>query len=84
MSGDRHLLGVGFRSSGHAVATAASRIGAFLGIVALPLFTAAVGLGPAMIVFGICDLVAMGLTLWLAPEMRGRDLPEDELVTASA
>lgn len=76
------LFPTAVRSSGHAVATAASRIGAFLGIVALPLFTAAVGLGPAMIVFGICDLVAMGLTLWLAPEMRGRDLIEDDAVDA--
>lgn len=72
------LFPTAVRSSGHAVATAASRIGAFLGIVALPLFMAKVGLGPAMITFGICDLAAMALTLWLAPEMRDRDLLEDE------
>lgn len=68
------LFPTSVRSSGHAVATAASRIGAFLGIVALPVFVSGVGLGTALIAFGICDLVAMGLTIWLAPEMRGRNL----------
>lgn len=68
------LFPTSVRSSGHAVATAASRVGAFLGIVALPLFVAGVGLGTALIAFGIADLVAMGLTIWLAPEMKGRNL----------
>lgn len=68
------LFPTSVRSSGHAVATAASRVGAFLGIVALPLFVAGVGLGTALIAFGIADLLAMGLTIWLAPEMRGRKL----------
>lgn len=68
------LFPTSVRSTGHAVATAASRIGAFLGIVALPLFVAGVGLGTALIAFGIADLLAMGLTIWLAPEMRGRNL----------
>lgn len=63
------------RATGHGVATASSRVGALLGILVLPIFMAHVGLSAALIVFGILDLIGMGLTLWLAPEPKGKDLP---------
>jgi predicted MFS family arabinose efflux permease len=71
------LFPTSVRASGHGTATAASRIGAFLGIVALPVFVSAVGLGPALLTFGACDLVALLLTVWLAPEPKGKELVSD-------
>lgn len=60
------------RATGHGFATASSRVGALIGILALPLFIAHVGLSTGLIVFGILDLIGMALTLWLAPEPKGQ------------
>ena len=65
------------RATGHGFATAASRVGALLGISAVPLFISTVGLSPALVVFGIIDLLGFGLTVWLAPEPKGKSLPTD-------
>ncbi|MCY0879545.1 MAG: MFS transporter [Firmicutes bacterium] len=65
------------RATGHGFATACSRVGALLGILVLPIFVAHVGLSTALILFGILDLIGMGVTLWLAPEPRGQQLPSD-------
>jgi len=65
------------RASGHGVATATSRIGAFLGIVALPVFVSSVGLRPALITFGVADLIGLLLTVWLAPEPKATELRSD-------
>ncbi|MDA8195102.1 MAG: MFS transporter [Thermaerobacter sp.] len=62
------------RATGHGFATASSRVGALIGILVLPIFVAHVGLSAALVMFGVLDLVGMGLTLWLAPEPKGREL----------
>ncbi len=62
------------RATGQGFATASSRVGALLGILVLPIFVASVGLSTALVVFGLLDLIGMGLTLWLAPEPRGQEL----------
>ncbi len=65
------------RASGHGVATATSRIDAFLGIVALPAFVSSVGFRPALITFGVADLIGLLLTVCLAPEPRATELKSD-------
>ncbi len=72
------------RASGHGVATATSRIGAFLGIVALPVFVSSVGLRPALITFGVADLIALALTVWLAPEPKATELRNEGVASARA
>ncbi|PSR22726.1 MAG: MFS transporter [Sulfobacillus acidophilus] len=62
------------RATGHGFATAVSRVGALLGIFVLPVLMATLGLSAGLILFGICDLVGFGLTVWLAPEPKGQAL----------
>lgn len=62
------------RATGHGFATAVSRVGALLGIFVLPVLVASVGLSAGLILFGICDLLGFGLTVWLAPEPKGKAL----------
>jgi putative MFS transporter len=62
------------RATGHGFATAVSRVGALLGIFVLPVLMASLGLSAGLILFGVCDLIGFGLTVWLAPEPKGQPL----------
>jgi putative MFS transporter len=65
------------RASGHGFATASSRFGAFLGTLFFPIVIAAVGLGTGFIIFAILNLLGALVTAWLAPEPKGRALPQE-------
>ncbi len=65
------------RASGHGLATASSRLGAFLGTLFFPILIAAFGLGVGFLIFAILNLAAAVLTWWLAPDLTGKPMPQE-------
>jgi len=64
------------RASAVGMATAISRIGAFLGTFALPIMLEKVGVGPTMLVMAGITILGLVLSIALAPETRGLTLAE--------
>lgn len=62
------------RSTAMGISTAASRLGAILGVFALPLFIAHLNLSYGLIFFAVFEFIGLGVTLLLAPETRGKSL----------
>ena len=66
------LFPTGIRASATGFATAVSRVGAILGILVFPSLVKSWGLGRALWLFAVASLLGFGISLWLAPETRGR------------
>ena len=64
------------RASAVGMATAISRIGAFLGTFALPIMLEKWGIGPTMLVMAAITILGLILSIALAPETRGMTLAE--------
>ncbi len=64
------------RASAVGVATAISRIGAFLGTFALPILLEKMGVGPTMLVMAAVTILGLILCIALAPETKGLTLAE--------
>jgi putative MFS transporter len=64
------------RSAGTGLATAVSRVGSILGIVAFPQLMASWGLSRALWLFVAAGILGLVICIWLAPETRGRTLEE--------
>jgi putative MFS transporter len=64
------------RASAVGVATAISRIGAFLGTFALPILLEKMGIGPTMLVMAAVTILGLILCIALAPETKGLTLAE--------
>lgn len=62
------------RSTAMGISTAASRLGAILGVFALPLFIAHLNLSFGLIFFAVFEFIGLSVTLLLAPETRNRSL----------
>jgi putative MFS transporter len=64
------------RASAVGVATAISRIGAFLGTFGLPIWLEKMGVGPTMLIMAAVTIVGLILSIALAPETKGLTLAE--------
>lgn len=62
------------RATGHGLATAVSRIGGLLGTFVFPIMISAWGLHSGLLLFGGCAIAGAILTIWLAPESKGKEL----------
>jgi len=70
------------RASAVGVATAISRIGAFLGTFALPIMLEKVGVGPTMLVMAAVTVLGLILSIALAPETRHMTLAESSSLSS--
>lgn len=66
------------RPSGAGFAGAMSRIGAILGVVVFPVMVDAMGFAKATFLFAGTALFGLVMSLWLAPETKGKSLEELE------
>jgi len=64
------------RASAVGAAMAFSRIGTVLSTYALPLFLAAYGIGPTMFVGAAISLIGFAISVFMAPETKGRSLAQ--------
>lgn len=64
------------RATGHGFATSFSRLGGLLGVFVFPIMLAKYGLGAGLLLFGVCALAGFVLTVWLAPEPKGKKLAD--------
>jgi MFS family permease len=62
------------RATAQGSATAFSRVGAVIGVLALPPLVVWVGLAPALVLAAVSSLLGMALTVVLLPETRGMEL----------
>ncbi|WP_244151130.1 MFS transporter [Parageobacillus thermantarcticus] len=70
------LFPTGIRASASGLATSVSRIGSILGILVFPNLVAAWGNSAALWFFAAIGLLGLLISLWLAPETKGRKLEE--------
>jgi len=62
------------RATAMGISTAASRIGAILGVFAFPLFLSDLSLTYGLIFFAVFEFIGLSVTLILAPETRGKPI----------
>ncbi|MEJ0045866.1 MAG: MFS transporter [Rhodospirillales bacterium] len=70
------LFPVEGRTTGHGIASAAGKLGGFVGVFTFPLLMAWHGLLSAELGAAIASLVGLGVTLTMLPETKGRSLEE--------
>ena len=70
------LFPTGIRASASGLATSVSRVGSILGILVFPNLVAAWGNSAALWFFAAIGLLGLLISLWLAPETKGRKLEE--------
>ncbi|WP_278343159.1 MFS transporter [Parageobacillus thermoglucosidasius] len=70
------LFPTGIRASASGLATSVSRVGSILGILVFPNLVAAWGNRAALWFFAAIGLLGLLISLWLAPETKGRKLEE--------
>ncbi len=70
------LFPTSVRAAGVGWGTSISRIGAILGLTTFPTIVALYGLGYGLLFFAVAGLIGMLLTIFLAPETRGRTLEQ--------
>jgi len=70
------LFPTGLRASAVGFGTAISRIGSILGVLVFPTLVAAWGLGNALWLFVTVAALGLIVSIWLAPETKGRSLEE--------
>ena len=66
----------GTRTTGHGIASAAGKIGAFIGVFTFPLFMSWNGLPAAEIAAGVVSVLGAIFTYFMLPETKGRTLEE--------
>jgi MFS transporter, PHS family, inorganic phosphate transporter len=64
------------RTTGHGIASAAGKIGAFVGVFLFPILMSWHGLLSAELAAAIVSLLAIMVTLWFLPETKGKSLEE--------
>jgi putative MFS transporter len=62
------------RATAMGISTAASRIGAILGVFAFPLFLSDLSLTYGLIFFAVFGFIGLSVTMILAPETRGKPI----------
>ena len=62
------------RATAMGISTAASRIGAILGVFAFPLFLSDLSLTYGLLFFAVFEFIGLSVTLILAPETRGKPI----------
>ena len=73
------IFPVDVRTTGHGIAAAAGKVGAFIGAFVFPVFLAtSMGIRGALIIAGVVAFVGMWATVALLPEPKGRSLEELE------
>ncbi|MEM3185244.1 MAG: MFS transporter [Conexivisphaerales archaeon] len=72
----QELFPTSARSTGQGWGTTISRIGAVLGLTTFPSIVAIYGIGYGLLFFGVFAILGLLLTLFMAPETRGRALEE--------
>lgn len=72
----REVIPTGIRGIGTGFAAAVSRVGAGIGIFLMPVWMEALGSGPTMLIAAGVAVAGAGLSLWLAPETKGKSLTE--------
>jgi len=70
------LFPVECRTTGHGIASATGKVGAFVGVFLFPLFMHWGGLFAAELAAATVSLLGVFVTLWLLPETKGRSLEE--------
>ena len=78
------LFPVDCRTTGHGIASATGKLGAFVGVFLFPLLMHWHGLFAAELAASIVSLLGIFVTLWLLPETKGRSLEEITGETASS
>ncbi len=74
----QELFPVSIRATGQGWGTSISRIGAILGLTTFPTIVALYGLGYGLLFFAIAGLLGLLLTIFMAPETKGKTLEELE------
>jgi PHS family inorganic phosphate transporter-like MFS transporter len=64
------------RTTGHGIASAAGKLGGFVGVFLFPILMSWHGLLSAELAAAIVSVLGIGVTVWLLPETRGRSLEE--------
>lgn len=65
------------RASAHGLATAASRVGALVGVFLLPLVQEAIGVAWLMLAFAVTGVLGAVFSAWWGEETAGKPLPTD-------
>jgi len=76
------LFPVETRTTGHGVASAAGKVGAFIGVFLFPIFMSHGGLQLAEGVAALVSLLGLAVTLFMLPETKGLSLEELSAVAA--
>jgi MFS family permease len=76
------LFPVETRTTGHGIASAAGKVGAFIGVFLFPIFMSRGGLRLAEGVAALVSLLGLAVTLFMLPETKGLSL--EELSAAAA
>ncbi len=72
----QELFPTSIRATGQGWGTTISRIGAILGLTTFPTIVAIYGLGYGLLFFAIAGLLGLLLTVFMAPETKGKSLEE--------
>ncbi|MGC8699147.1 MAG: MFS transporter [Candidatus Acidifodinimicrobium sp.] len=75
----QELFPLSIRATGQGWGVTISRIGAILGLTSFPAIVALYGLGYGLLMFAIAGLLGMLLTIFMAPETKGKTLEELEM-----
>ncbi len=78
------LFPVETRTTGHGIASAAGKVGAFIGVFLFPIFMSHGGLRLAEGVAALVSLLGLAATLFMLPETKGLSLEELSAVAAEA
>ena len=78
------LFPVETRTTGHGIASAAGKLGGFVGVFTFPLLMAWHGLLTAELGAALASALGLGVTLWMLPETKGRSLEELSVSPAQA
>ncbi len=70
------LFPVETRTTGHGIASAAGKLGAFVGVFLFPIFMAWNGLIAAEAAAAVASVLGLLVTLWMLPETKGLSLEE--------
>jgi putative MFS transporter len=74
----QELFPLSIRATGQGWGVTISRIGAILGLTTFPVIVSIYGLGYGLLFFAIAGLLGMLLTIFMAPETKGKTLEELE------
>jgi PHS family inorganic phosphate transporter-like MFS transporter len=70
------LFPVEARTTGHGIASAAGKLGGFVGVFLFPILMSWHGLLSAELAAAVVSVLGIGVTVWLLPETKGRSLEE--------